>query len=77
MKVYVNEISSPKDIAFSLEKLGVLVGQKNRGLELSSKFSKEILRLKNQESIAIPLQFFQLGNKDLFTFNEQHFWVVL
>ena len=74
MKVYVNEISSPKDIAFSLEKLGVLVGQKNRGLELSSKFSKEIIEIEESRIDShTPTVFFQLGNKDLFTFNEHHF----
>tara|TARA_A100001388_G_scaffold275711_1_gene261765 strand:- start:144 stop:1001 length:858 start_codon:yes stop_codon:yes gene_type:complete len=74
MKVYVNEISSPKDIAFSLEKLGVLVGQKNRGLELSSKFSKEIIEIEESRIDShTPSVFFQLGNKDLFTFNEHHF----
>ena len=74
MKVYVNEISSPKDIALSLVKLGALVGQKNRGLELSSKFSKELIEIEESRIDShTPSVFFQLGDKDLFTFNEQHF----
>ena len=35
LKVYVNEIRTPRDIASSAEKLGVLVGKTKQGLELS------------------------------------------
>ena len=74
LKVYVNEISSPRDIASSAEKLGVLVGQQKRGLELSHKFSEKIIGIQESRTeIHAPSVFFQLGEEDLFTFSGQHF----
>ncbi len=73
-KVYVNEISTQKDIASSIEKLGVLIGQKKRGLELSHKFSEKITGIKElRMDIPSPSVFFQLGEGDLFSFSKQHF----
>jgi iron complex transport system substrate-binding protein len=74
LKVYVNEISTPRDIASSAEKLGVLVGQKKRGLELSYKFSEKIIGIQESRiEIRAPSVFFQLGEADLFTFSRRHF----
>ena len=74
LKVYVNEIRTPRDIASSAEKLGVLVGQKKRGLELSFKFSEKIIGIQESSiEIRAPSVFFQLGEEDLFTFSGQHF----
>ena len=71
MKVYVNEISSPKDIAFSLEKLGVLVGQKT-WVRAFYKFSKEIIEIEESRIDSHTLQFFNSKQRSIY-FNEQHF----
>jgi iron complex transport system substrate-binding protein len=73
-KVYVNEISTPRDIASSVKKLGVLVGQQERGLKLAHKFSEKIIGIQESRTeIHAPSVFFQLGEEDLFTFSGQHF----
>ena len=71
--VYLNEALKLQDIASTVRRIGVLVGEPERGLLLANKFRTELASLtkRYQQESAISV-FFQISDEQLYTVNDEH-----
>ncbi len=73
MTVYRSEPRELKDIAVSMQRLGILSGHKDKGAEQAKQFMQTLVRLAEINRGKQPLRvFYQIWNRPLMTINGEH-----
>jgi len=70
--VYINESPTLGAIADSLQRLGQLVGETERGDQLASRFRQGLIEVASMVPEKRQLVFFQIADPQLYTVNHEH-----